>query len=89
MPLTAADLGSIPITIARDSRNLAIVYGSLGTLIALASLVFAVLSWRRSRQQTLASRRRTSDDIELQSNASQDSDGTPQPSANTAVNNDR
>lgn len=32
-----------------DSKRLAIIYGTLGTLIALAGLVFAALTWARSR----------------------------------------
>lgn len=89
MTLTAADLGSIPITIDHDSRNLAIVYGSLGTLIAFASLIFAVLSWLRSRRQKLATQHQTSNDIELQSNISRDSDRTPEQSTSSAIVNER
>jgi hypothetical protein len=32
-----------------DPKRLAIIYGTLGTLIALAGLVFAALTWARSR----------------------------------------
>ena len=34
-----------------DSKRLAIIYGTLGTMLALASLAFAALSWARSRRQ--------------------------------------
>jgi hypothetical protein len=67
MSLKTADLKALPNLVDDDSRNLAIVYGSLGTLIAFASLIFAVLSWLKSRRQKLATQHRTSDDLELQS----------------------
>jgi hypothetical protein len=67
MSLTTADLKALPNLVDQDSRNLAIVYGSLGTLIAFASLIFAVLSWLKSRRQRLATQHSTSDDLELQS----------------------
>jgi hypothetical protein len=60
----------IPIAVDNDSRHLAIVYGSLGTLIAFASLVFAVLSWLRSRHQRLAAQDQLSVGIELGLNSS-------------------
>jgi hypothetical protein len=33
-----------------DSKRLAIIYGTLGTLLTLAGLVFAALTWARSRR---------------------------------------
>ena len=33
-----------------DSKRLAIIYGTLGTMLALASLAFAALTWARSRR---------------------------------------
>jgi hypothetical protein len=73
MSLTTADLKALPNLVDDGSRNLAIIYGSLGTLIAFASLIFAILSWIRSRRQKLATatQHRTSDDLELQSVDSQ------------------
>jgi hypothetical protein len=67
MSLTTADLKALPNLVEDDSRNLAVIYGSLGTLIAFASLIFAVLSWLKSRRQSLATQHSTSDDLELQS----------------------
>jgi hypothetical protein len=67
MSLTTADLKALPDLVDDDSRNLAIIYGSLGTLIAFASLMFAVLSWLKSRRQKLATQDRSFDDLELQS----------------------
>jgi hypothetical protein len=67
MSLTTADLKALPSLVDDDSRNLAIIYGSLGTLIAFASLIFAVLSWLKSRRQKLATQHSTSDDLEPQS----------------------
>jgi hypothetical protein len=54
-----------------DSRRLAIIYGTLGTMLALASLAFAALTWARSRrhQCELNSRTRTTTDRALESNA--------------------
>jgi hypothetical protein len=37
-------------TVDDDSKKLATIYGTLGTLLALASLAFAVLTWARSRR---------------------------------------
>jgi hypothetical protein len=54
-----------------DSRNIAIIYGSLGILIAFASLVVAVLSWLRSHRQRLVIQHRANNDMELQSSTSQ------------------
>ena len=72
MELTVADPKTSPIVVNDDSsRDLAIIYGSLGTLIALASLVVAILSWLRSRRQKLAAQHRAHDDIERQSNTLQ------------------
>jgi hypothetical protein len=67
MSLTNAGLKALPNLVDDDSRNLAIIYGSLGTLIAFASLMFAVLSWLKSRRQKLATQDRSFDDLELQS----------------------
>lgn len=53
-----------------DSRNLAIIYGSLGTLIAFATLIVAVLSWMRSHRQKLDSQHQANGDIEMQSSPS-------------------
>ena len=64
MNSTTTDFKAFPITADRDARNLAIIYGSLGTLIAFASLIFAILSWMRSRRQRLATQR-GSNDLEL------------------------
>jgi hypothetical protein len=68
MSLTTADIKALPNLVDQDSRNLAVIYGSLGTLIAFASLIFAILSWLKSRRQKLATatQHRTSDDLELQ-----------------------
>jgi hypothetical protein len=66
MSLTTADLKALPNLVNDDSRNLAIVYGSLGTLIAFASLIFAVLSWLKSRRQKHTTATQSSDDLELQ-----------------------
>jgi hypothetical protein len=33
-----------------DSKRLAIIYGTLGTLLTLAGLVFAALTWARCRR---------------------------------------
>jgi len=77
MTSTATDFQAIPIAIDHDARNLAIVYGSLGTLIAFASLIFAILSWMRSRHQRLAAHA-TSDDVELGVNTPRDTTRTPQ-----------
>jgi hypothetical protein len=72
MSLTTADLKALPNLVDDDSRNLAIIYGSLGTLIAFASLIFAVLSWLKYRRQKLATQHSTSNDLELQIVDSQD-----------------
>jgi hypothetical protein len=82
MSLTTADLKALPNLVDQDSRNLAIVYGSLGTLIAFASLIFAVLSWLKSRRQKLATQHSTSDDLELQI-------VDPRGTQNTAIGSDR
>ncbi|KAM0709694.1 hypothetical protein Q7P35_003734 [Cladosporium inversicolor] len=70
------DSKAIPIPVDHDARNLAIVYGSLGTLIAFATLVFAVLSWMRSRHQRLAARQPFVD-VELGVNPSQNTSRVP------------
>jgi hypothetical protein len=75
MSLTNAGLKALPNLVDDDSRNLAIIYGSLGTLIAFASLIFAVLSWLKSRRQTHATATQSSDDLELQIVDSQDTEG--------------
>jgi len=36
------------------SKRLAIIYGTLGTMLALASLAFAALTWARSRRHQCA-----------------------------------
>jgi len=53
-----------------DSKRLAIVYGTLGTMLALASLAFAALTWARSRRQQCELNRgtRSSTDRSLESN---------------------
>jgi hypothetical protein len=71
MNSTTTDFKAIPIAVDNDARNLAILYGSLGTLIAFASLIFAVLSWMKSRRQGLAAQR-ASDDVELSVNTTRD-----------------
>jgi hypothetical protein len=61
----------INLSIADDgSKRLAIIYGTLGTLLALASLAFAALTWARSRrhQCQLDSKTRTTTDRALESN---------------------
>ena len=69
MNSTNTDFKAIPIAADHDARNLAIVYGSLGTLIAFASLIFAILSWMRSRRRRIATHP-ASDDVELGETAS-------------------
>jgi hypothetical protein len=71
MNSTTTDFKAIPIAADQDARNLAIVYGSLGTLIAFTSLVFAILSWMRSRHHRLAAHQ-PSDDVELGVNTLRD-----------------
>jgi C4-dicarboxylate-specific signal transduction histidine kinase len=53
-----------------DSRRLAIIYGTLGTMLALASLAFAALTWARSRrhQCEVNSKTRAATDRALESN---------------------
>jgi len=53
-----------------DSKRLAIIYGTLGTMLALASLAFAALTWARSRRQQCELNRgtRPSTDRSLESN---------------------
>lgn len=77
MNSTTTDFKAIPIPVDQDARNLAIVYGSLGILIAFGSLVFAILSWMRSRHQKFAAHR-ASNDVELGPNTPQDTVCTPQ-----------
>lgn len=76
---TTIDFKAFPITADHDARNLAIIYGSLGTLIAFASLIFAILSWKRSCHQRLSTHRR-SNDLEMDVNKPQDTTRTPQES---------
>jgi len=71
MNSTTTDFKAIPIAVDNDARNLAILYGSLGTLIAFASLIFAFLSYMKSRRRGLATQR-MSDDIELGVNTPRD-----------------
>jgi hypothetical protein len=71
MNSTTTDFKAVPIAADHDARNLAIVYGSLGTLIAFTSLVFAILSWMRSRHHRLAAHQ-PSDDVELGVNTLRD-----------------
>jgi hypothetical protein len=85
MTLTADELEAISITVDHNSRKLAIVYGSLGTLITFASLVFAVLTWRRSHQQRLAAQQEATGDLELQSNNPQDIGRAPLGSHESAI----
>jgi hypothetical protein len=82
MESTTTDFKAIPIPVDHDARNLAIVFGSLGALIAFANLIFAILSWMRSRHQRLAAQHRTSDDVELGVNTPRDTVRTPQESQN-------
>jgi hypothetical protein len=53
-----------------DSKRLAIIYGTLGTMLALASLAFAALTWARSRrhQCELDSKTRAPTDRAVESN---------------------
>jgi hypothetical protein len=53
-----------------DSRRLAIIYGTLGTTLALASLAFAALTWARSRRHQCAgsSKTRATTDRALEGN---------------------
>jgi len=53
-----------------DSKRLAIIYGTLGTMLALASLAFAALTWARSRrhQCELYSKTRAPTDRAVESN---------------------
>lgn len=71
MNSTTTDFKEISIPVDHDARNIAIVYGSLGTLIAFGSLIFAILSWMRSRHQRLAAHR-ASNDVELDPMTPQD-----------------
>lgn len=72
MSQTSARSKTNPIDVdGDDSRNLAIIYGSLGILIAFASLVVAVLSWLRSHRQRLVTQHQANNDMELQSSTSQ------------------
>jgi hypothetical protein len=50
-----------------DSKRLAIIYGTLGTMLALASLAFAALTWARSRRHQCEPNVKT--DRNLESNA--------------------
>ncbi|GAB7322312.1 hypothetical protein MBLNU13_g03289t1 [Cladosporium sp. NU13] len=77
MNSTTTNFKAFPITADHDARNLAIIYGSLGTLIAFASLIFAILSWKRSRHHRLSTHH-GSNDLELGINTPRDTTRTPQ-----------
>lgn len=76
MELATANVKATPIAVDHDARNLAIIYGSLGTLIAFASLIFAFLSWLRSRRSKHAAPHHASDGVELESNTPRDTTRT-------------
>lgn len=82
---------AIPIPVDHDARNLAIIFGILGALIAFANLIVAILSWIRSRHQRLAAQHRTTGDVELGSNTPRETVRTPQDSQSPkyASNNNR
>ena len=87
MNLTTTDTKPMPIAVDKDSHKIAIIYGNLGTLIAFASLVFAVLGYMSSRRRRVASQRGAPapQDIELGVNTPQrfnPSPPQPQDSAN-------
>jgi len=49
--MNATDPNTISLSVVDDdSKRLAIIYGTLGTMLALASLAFAALTWARSRR---------------------------------------
>lgn len=66
-----------------ESHKLDIIFGVLGTLIAFATLILAILKWFRSRRQRLAAQREESVDVELGSDISQRSEGTLESQAGT------
>ncbi|KAM0718860.1 hypothetical protein Q7P37_005932 [Cladosporium fusiforme] len=68
--MEASDPKTSPGAASNDTRKFIILYGSLGTLIAFFSLVFAAISWWKSRSRTLAARRSSNHEHELESNAS-------------------
>jgi hypothetical protein len=61
----------ISLSVVDDgSKRLAIIYGTLGTMLALASLAFAALTWARSRRHQCQpdSKTRTATDRALEGN---------------------
>lgn len=68
--MASSDLTIEPIIINDDTRTLTILYGSLGTLIAFASLIVAAMSWWKARCQRVAAQTATNLDHELESNSS-------------------
>lgn len=77
MESTTTEFKAIPVPVDHDARKLAILYGSLGALIAFANLIFAILTWMRSRRQRLAAQHHTPDDVELGVNTPRDTIRTP------------
>jgi alkaline phosphatase len=77
MNLTTTDTKAIPITIDKESRTITIMYGSLGTLIAFSSLIFAVLSWLRSRHEQITTQDHPSGGFELGRNTPRNISQTP------------
>lgn len=71
-----------------DSRSLAIIYGSLGTLIAFASLVVAILSWLKSCRQKLVAQRQAADDVDMQNDTSQHPRHTDEDRSTAIVNHE-
>jgi hypothetical protein len=68
---TTSPSTQISLSVIDDgSKKLAIVYGTLGTMLALASLAFAALTWARSRrhQCEFNSKTRTTTDRALEAN---------------------
>jgi hypothetical protein len=62
---------TISLSVAdNDSRRLAIIFGTMGTMLALASLAFAALTWARSRRDhfEVNSKTRAAIDRALESN---------------------
>lgn len=65
---TASDVSKSPLTFDDDSRELAVIYGTLATIIAVVGLVFAALTWYASRRSGLSGHSRSPDEHDLESN---------------------
>lgn len=77
----ATNVDKSPLTFDHESRKLAIIYGTLATVIALVGLVFAALTWYASRRSSLSAFLRASDEYELESNTPQRTSRQPSLSA--------